>query len=186
MPGFAGSELLMDGDRITGIRTGDKGVGKNGVPKGNYEPGIDIRAKITILAEGARGSLTKQLIQNLHLDAGRNPQVYAVGVKEVWDVPKQKTTPGWVIHTMGWPLRNEEFGGGFIYNMDGGKVSIGLVIGLDYPDPHVDPHHAVSAIQDASVRARSSRGRRPAFLWSKGDSRRRILGPAAVLLQRAV
>jgi electron-transferring-flavoprotein dehydrogenase len=138
--GFTGAELLMEGDRLAGIRTGDKGVGKDGKPKGNYEPGIDIHAKITILAEGVRGSLTKQLIRRLHLDTGRNPQVYAVGVKEVWDVPKQKSARGWVIHTMGWPLRNEEFGGGFIYNMAEGRVSIGLVIGLDYPDPRVDPH----------------------------------------------
>jgi electron-transferring-flavoprotein dehydrogenase len=139
--GFAGAELLMDGNRVLGVRTGDKGVGKNGEPKGNYEQGIDIRAKVTVLAEGVRGSLTKQLIAKLHLDEGHNPQVYAVGVKEVWDVPKQEKAKGWVVHTMGWPLRNEEFGGGFIYNMEGGKVSIGLVIGLDYPDPHVDPHH---------------------------------------------
>jgi len=139
--GFAGSELLWEGNRLVGIRTGDKGVGRDGKPKGNYEPGIDIRAKITILAEGVRGSLTKQLISRLRLDAGSNPQVYAVGVKEVWDVPKQRSAPGWVFHTIGWPLRNEEFGGGFIYNMEGGRVSIGLVIGLDYPDPRVDPHH---------------------------------------------
>ncbi|HVQ63437.1 MAG TPA: electron transfer flavoprotein-ubiquinone oxidoreductase [Terriglobia bacterium] len=138
--GFAGAEPLMEGDRLIGIRTGDRGVGKDGKPKGNYEPGIDIHAPITILAEGVRGSLTKQLIQRLRLDQGRNPQVYAAGVKEVWDVPSQKAAPGWVFHTMGWPLRNEEFGGGFIYNMEGGRVSIGLVIGLDYPDPRVDPH----------------------------------------------
>jgi len=138
--GFAGAEPLMEGDRLVGVRTGDKGIGKDGTPKGNYEPGIDIRAKVTILAEGVRGSLTKQLVDQLALDKDRNPQVYAVGVKEVWDVPKQKLAPGWVFHTLGWPLRNEEFGGGFIYNMEGGRVSIGLVIGLDYPDPHVDPH----------------------------------------------
>jgi electron-transferring-flavoprotein dehydrogenase len=138
--GFAGAEPILDGNRLVGIRTGDKGVDKNGNPKGNYGPGIDIRAKVTILAEGVRGSLTKQLVSQLALDKDRNPQVYAVGVKEVWDVPKQKTAPGWVYHTMGWPLRNEEFGGGFIYNMEGGRVSIGLVIGLDYPDPQVDPH----------------------------------------------
>jgi electron-transferring-flavoprotein dehydrogenase len=138
--GFAGAQLLMEGDRLLGVRTGDKGIGKDRKPKGNYEPGIDIRARVTILAEGVRGSLTKQLISKLRLDQGRNPQVFAVGVKEVWDVPKQKAAAGWVIHTMGWPLRNEEFGGGFIYNMEGGRVSIGLVIGLDYPDPSLDPH----------------------------------------------
>jgi electron-transferring-flavoprotein dehydrogenase len=123
-----------------GVRTGDKGIDKLGHPKSNFEPGIDIRAKITILAEGARGSLTKQLIRKFNLNKERNPQVYAAGVKEIWDVPKEKNHRGRVIHTMGWPLRNEEFGGGFIYNMADGRVSIGFVIGLDYLDPRVDPH----------------------------------------------
>jgi electron-transferring-flavoprotein dehydrogenase len=138
--GFAGSDLLIEGDKVVGVRTGDKGVDKRGNKKGNFEPGIDIRAKVTILAEGSRGSLTKQLVKKFALDRDRNPQVYTVGVKEVWDVPKEKQTGGRVIHTMGWPLRNEEFGGGFIYNMADGRVSIGLVIGLDYLDPRVDPH----------------------------------------------
>ncbi len=137
---FPAADLLIEGDRVVGVRTGDKGIDKRGTPKGNFEPGIDIRAKVTILAEGSRGSLTKQLIKTFNLDRDRNPQVYTVGVKEVWDVPKEKQTGGRVIHTMGWPLRNEEFGGGFIYNMADGRVSIGLVIGLDYLDPRVDPH----------------------------------------------
>src|SRR5438094_2661063 len=138
--GFAGADLLIEGDRVGGVRTGDKGVDKRGNRKGNFEPGIDIRAKVTILAEGSRGSLTKQLVKKFALDRDRNPQVYTVGVKEVWDVPKEKQTGGRVIHTMGWPLRNEEFGGGFIYNMAEGRVSIGLVVGLDYRDPRLDPH----------------------------------------------
>jgi electron-transferring-flavoprotein dehydrogenase len=138
--GFAGTDLLIENDMAAGVQTGDKGINKDGKPKGNFEPGIDIRAKITILAEGARGSLTKQLIRKLNLDKDRNPQVYAVGVKEIWDVPKEKKTGGRVIHTMGWPLRNEEFGGGFIYNMADGRVSVGFVIGLDYLDPRLDPH----------------------------------------------
>src|SRR6185295_17960893 len=138
--GFTGADLLIEGDAVVGVRTGDKGVDKSGKPKANFEPGMDVRAKITILAEGSRGSLTKQLIRRFNLDKERNPQVYAVGVKEVWDVPKEKNTGGRVIHTMGWPLRNEEFGGGFIYNMSAGRVAIGLVIGLDYPDPLLDPH----------------------------------------------
>src|SRR5437763_8679985 len=137
--GFAGSELLIEGDTLVGVRTGDKGIDKLGNRKANFEPGIDIRAKITILAEGARGSLTKQLVQEMQLDRGRNPQVYALGIKEVWNVPSERNSGGWVIHTMGWPLRHNEFGGGFIYNMADGKVSIGFVIGLDYPDPRVDP-----------------------------------------------
>jgi electron-transferring-flavoprotein dehydrogenase len=138
--GFAGADLLIEGDTLVGVRTGDKGIDKFGKPRGNFEPGIDIRAKITILAEGSRGSLTKQLIRKFNLDKASNPQVFAVGVKEVWDVPKEKKTGGRVIHTMGWPLRNEEFGGGFIYNMADGRVSIGFVIGLDYLDPLLDPH----------------------------------------------
>ncbi len=139
-PGFAGADLLFEGDRVAGVRTGDKGIDKLGHTKGNFEPGIDIRAKITILAEGSRGSLTKHIVHRFNLDKGRNPQVYAVGVKEVWDVPKEKTTGGRVIHTTGWPLQNEEFGGGFVYNMADGRVSIGFVIGLDYLDPRLDPH----------------------------------------------
>src|SRR3989441_536042 len=138
--GFAGSELLIEGDTVVGVRTGDKGIDKLGNPKANFEPGIDIRAKITILAEGARGSLTKPLIRKFNLNKERNPQVFAVGVKEVWDVPKERNTRGRVIHTMCLPLRNDEFGGGFIYNMAEGRVSIGFVIGLDYLDPRLDPH----------------------------------------------
>jgi electron-transferring-flavoprotein dehydrogenase len=138
--GFAGAELLIEGDTVVGVRTGDKGINKFGKVRENFEPGIDIRAKITILAEGSRGSLTKQLITKFDLNKNRNPMVFAVGVKEVWDVPKEKKTGGRVIHTLGWPLRNEEFGGGFIYNMADGRVSIGFVVGLDYLDPRLDPH----------------------------------------------
>jgi electron-transferring-flavoprotein dehydrogenase len=138
--GFSGAELLIENDSLVGIRTGDKGIDKAAKPKSNFEPGIDIRAKITILAEGSRGSLTKQLIHRFNLNRDRNPQVFAVGVKEIWDVPADKAKNGRVIHTMGWPLRNEEFGGGFIYNMSEGRVSIGFVIGLDYLDPRLDPH----------------------------------------------
>jgi electron-transferring-flavoprotein dehydrogenase len=94
--------------------------------------------------------LTKQLVKKFKLDEDRNPQVYAVGVKEVWDVPKEKNTGGRVIHTMGWPLRNEEFGGGFIYNMADGRVSIGLVVGLDYLDP-AGSASTISTIQNASL-----------------------------------
>jgi electron-transferring-flavoprotein dehydrogenase len=138
--GFAGADLLIEDGNVIGVRTGDKGIDKFGKKKANYEPGIDVHAKITILAEGARGSLTKQLVRTFNLDAGCNPQVYTAGVKEVWDVPNQKSVTGRVIHTMGWPLRNEEFGGGFIYNMADGRVSVGLVVGLDYRDPGLDPH----------------------------------------------
>src|SRR5438128_7814154 len=103
--GFAGADLLIEGDTVVGVRTGDKGIDKFGNPRENFEPGIDIHAKITILAEGCRGSLTKQLIKRFNLNRESNPQVFAAGVKEIWDVPKERNTGGRVIHTMGWPLR---------------------------------------------------------------------------------
>lgn len=139
-PGFAGQELLIEGDRVLGVRCGDRGLDKDGQPKGNFEAGIDIIAKVTILAEGSRGSLTKALIQRLRLDEGRNPQIYATGVKEVWEVPEGRLPAGDVHHTMGWPLASEEYGGGFLYGMQGNRISAGFVVGLDYRNPWTDPH----------------------------------------------
>ncbi len=140
MPGFPASSLLWDGDRVVGVRTGDKGIDKHGKKKGNYEAGVDIRAKVTILAEGARGSLTKTAVAKLKLDAGRFPMVYTLGIKELWEVPKGRIQKGEVIHTMGEPLGWETFGGGFIYGVSDTEISVGLVIGLDYRDPFLDPH----------------------------------------------
>src|SRR5437016_11199787 len=102
--GFAGSELLFDGNRVAGVRTDDKGVDKQNQRKSNFEPGYDLKAKVTILAEGPRGSLTKQLIARFNLDKDRNPQTYGVGVKELWEVPSGRIAEGEVIYTMGWPL----------------------------------------------------------------------------------
>jgi electron-transferring-flavoprotein dehydrogenase len=126
--------------RVIGVRTGDKGRDKDGNPKANFEPGIDIHAKVTILGEGVRGSLAKGLIEKLHLDADSHAQVYALGIKELWQMPKGSVTPGEVIHTMGWPLRDDAFGGGFIYTMADDIIDIGLVVGLDYKDPMLEPH----------------------------------------------
>ena len=138
--GFPGAELLIEGDSVVGVRTGDKGIDKNGNRKGNYEPGIDIRAKVTVLGEGPRGTLTKQVVQRWKMD-GLNPQIYAVGVKEVWEVPEGNMPAGKIIHTMGYPLTSETFGGGFIYGMANNLVSIGFVVGLDYRNPFLDPHN---------------------------------------------
>jgi electron-transferring-flavoprotein dehydrogenase len=140
--GFSASEILYDGDRIVGVRTGDRGVGKDGERKSNFEPGVDIRAKVTILTDGVRGNLTKALVRRLGLDAGRAPQLYAIGIKELWEVPPDRLPAGTVMHTMGYPLRRDEFGGGFIYAMPDGLVSVGFVSGLDYRDPMFDPHIA--------------------------------------------
>src|SRR4051795_2495968 len=138
---FAAARVLVENGRVVGVRTGDKGIDKNGQPKANFEPGVDIRAKITILAEGPRGTLTKQLATMFDLYAGKNPQVYSLGIKELWQLPDDRYAPGTVIHTMGWPLDMETFGGGFIYGMKDRIVDIGLVIGLDYRNPTTDPHH---------------------------------------------
>jgi electron-transferring-flavoprotein dehydrogenase len=140
LPEFPGAELLYDGDRVIGVRTGDKGIGKNGEKKENYAPGADIFAKVTILGEGARGSLTKKLVDKLKLDEDRNPQVYAAGVKEIWELPSGRVRPGFVMHTLGYPLPNDTFGGGFVYGMKDDLLDIGLVVGLDYQDPFTDPH----------------------------------------------
>jgi electron-transferring-flavoprotein dehydrogenase len=145
--GFAASEVLFDGQRVTGVRTGDRGIDKSGQRKSTFEPGVDIRAKVTIFCDGVRGNLTKTLVRTLDLDAGRLPQIYAIGIKELWEVPADRLAAGSVIHTMGYPLRMEEFGGAFIYAMPGNLVSIGFVAGLDYKDPMFDPHVAFQRLK---------------------------------------
>ncbi|MDQ6825007.1 MAG: electron transfer flavoprotein-ubiquinone oxidoreductase, partial [Candidatus Eremiobacteraeota bacterium] len=125
---------------VIGVRAGDKGLDKSGNPKPNYEPGPDLIAKVTVLGEGPRGTLAKQLNQKLRLDSGKNPQVYSIGIKELWQMPKGSTPAGQVIHTLGHPLDNDTFGGGFIYAMADDIWDIGFVVGLDYKNPLLDPH----------------------------------------------
>lgn len=140
-PEFPGSEMLYDAnDRVIGVRTGDKGVDKDGKPKGNFEPGIDLIAKVTVLGEGSRGSLTKKLTERLGLNEGKEPQVFSLGVKELWEVPGGNIEEGEVIHTLGFPSDSKTYGGGWIYGMANNTVSIGYVTGLDYIDPGIDPH----------------------------------------------
>ena len=140
--GFPGTELLYEGARVVGVRTGDRGLDRHGERKSTFEPGVDVRARVTVLADGVRGNLTKTLIRRFGLDAGRSPQSYAIGIKELWDVAPDRLPAGSVIHTMGHPLRHEEFGGGFIYALPEGRLSVGFVAGLDYRDPLFDPHVA--------------------------------------------
>ena len=145
--GFAGQEVLLDGSRVLGVRTGDRGRGKQGEPKANFEPGVDIHAKVTIFCDGVRGNLTKQLRRHLALGQGREPEQFAIGLKELWELPEGRIETGTVIHTLGHPLRHEEFGGGFIYALPERLVSLGLVVGLDYHDPLFDPHVAFNAFK---------------------------------------
>ena len=139
-PEFAGVELLYEGERVIGVRTGDKGLDAQGNKKGNYEPGTDLHAKVTVLGEGSRGNLTKDVIAHFKLDEGKNPAGFEVGVKEVWQLPEARLQPGEVIHTMGYPLAADAFGGGFIYGMKDGQVAVGQLTSLDYSDPFLDPH----------------------------------------------
>jgi electron-transferring-flavoprotein dehydrogenase len=140
-PEFPGAEMLFDEhDRVVGVRTGDKGINKEGETKGNFEPGVDLLAKVTVLGEGSRGSLAKQLMQRLGLNENAEPQVFSLGVKELWEVPAGNFEEGRVVHTLGFPSDTKTYGGGWIYGMKDNIVSIGYVTGLDYLDPLIDPH----------------------------------------------
>jgi len=140
-PEFPGSELLYDDeDRVIGVRTGDKGIGKDGEHKGNFEPGVDLLAKVTVLGEGSRGSLAKQLMARLGLGDDSEPQVFSIGVKELWEVPAGNFEEGRVIHTLGFPSDTKTYGGGWIYGLKDNVISIGYVTGLDYVDAMIDPH----------------------------------------------
>ena len=162
--GFAGSELLYDGGRVTGVRTDDKGIDKQNQEKSNFEPGYDVKAKVVVLAEGTRGSLTKQLVQKFDLMKDRNPQTYGVGVKELWEVPGGRIEAGEVIYTMGYPLTTKEYGGAWIYGSKGNGsnggaskdniVSLGFVTGLDYDDPRLDPQHVLQTFKQHPFIAR--------------------------------
>jgi electron-transferring-flavoprotein dehydrogenase len=140
-PEFPGADLLYDeNDCVTGVRTGDKGIDKEGKPKANFEPGVDLRAKVTVLGEGPRGSLTKKLVERLGLAEGREPQTYVIGVKELWELPDDRYPTGRVTHTLGFPSDVHTYGGGWIYGMQNRVLNIGYVTGLDYKDPLLDPH----------------------------------------------
>jgi electron-transferring-flavoprotein dehydrogenase len=143
---FAGRELLYEKNGIAGVVTDDKGVDKNGKPKDNFTPGYELRAKITVLAEGPRGSLTKEMVSRLKLD-GLNPQVYGIGIKELWDVQPGRIETGYVAHMLGWPLTSDLYGGGWIYGLRDNRVSVGLVVSLEYKNPLFDPHEAFQKLK---------------------------------------
>ena len=153
--GFAGAGLLWDDDsgdvetaRVAGVRTDDKGVDKEGRPKGNFEPGYELRSKITILAEGTRGNCAKELIGRLGLEDPNHAQTYGLGVKELWEIPAGRVAKGEVMYTLGYPLTSREYGGAWVYGISDTLVSIGYVTGLDYQDPRIDPHHAFQSFKE--------------------------------------
>jgi electron-transferring-flavoprotein dehydrogenase len=138
--GFAGAEVLYDEDgAVRGVATGNVGVGKDGQPTANFQPGVELIGKYTLFAEGARGHLGKVVIAKFKLDEGRDPQTWGIGVKELWEIDPAKHVPGLVLHSAGWPLDNSTYGGGFMYHAEHRLVSIGLVVGLGYKNPYLEP-----------------------------------------------
>ena len=151
-PGFAAAEPFFNADgSVGGVRIGDMGVAKDGSHKPGYTQGIDIKAPITVLAEGCRGHLTKQLIAKYRLDAGRDPQTYGIGIKELWQLPPGRVEPGKVVHTIGWPMDPATYGGSFLYHLDKDRVAIGFVTGLDYEDPMLSPFEAFQQVKHHPV-----------------------------------
>ena len=147
-PGFAAAEPFFNADgSVGGVRIGDMGVAKDGSHKPGYTQGIDIKAPITVLAEGCRGHLSKQLIAKYALDKNSDPQTYGIGIKELWQLPPGRVQPGKVVHTLGWPLDSRTYGGSFIYHMDKDRLAIGFVTGLDYEDPLLSPFEAFQQLK---------------------------------------
>jgi electron-transferring-flavoprotein dehydrogenase len=146
-PGFAAAEVLYNDagaeqgglPSVKGVATGNMGIDKEGEPTGDFQLGMELHGKYTIFAEGARGHLGKQLIAKFKLDAGKDPQSYGLGIKEVWEIDPARHTPGFVMHTAGWPMDNDTYGGAFLYHMEDNKVSLGFITGLDYANPYLSP-----------------------------------------------
>jgi electron-transferring-flavoprotein dehydrogenase len=140
-PGFAASEVLYNDDgSVKGVATGNMGIGKDGKPTADFQLGMELHARYTVFAEGARGHLGKQLISRFKLDDGRDPQSYSIGIKEVWEIDPARHTPGLALHSAGWPLNNDTYGGSFLYHMEGNQIAVGFVVGLDYANPWLSPY----------------------------------------------
>jgi electron-transferring-flavoprotein dehydrogenase len=139
-PGFSAAEVLYNSDgSVKGVATGNLGIGKDGEPTGEFQLGMELHAKYTVFAEGSRGHLGKQLIDKFKLDAGKDPQTYAIGIKELWEVDPTQAKPGHVIHSLGWPMDNQTYGGAFLYHLEDNKVTLGLITGLEYSNPWLSP-----------------------------------------------
>ncbi|MEK7946970.1 electron transfer flavoprotein-ubiquinone oxidoreductase [Pigmentiphaga sp. YJ18] len=164
-PGFAAAEILYNEDgSVKGVATGDMGVGRDGQPTDQYQPGMELHARYTIFAEGSRGHLGRQLNEKLKLDAGKDPQSYGIGIKELWEIDPAKHQPGLVIHTAGWPLDADTYGGSFLYHLEDNKVAIGLIVGLDYSNPWLSPFEEFQRFKThPSIRGFLEGGKRIAY-----------------------
>ena len=161
-PGFAAAEVLYNEDgSVKGVATGNLGIGKDGEPTDNFQLGMELHAKYTVFSEGARGHLGKQLLSKFKLTEGKDPQTYAIGIKELWEIPAEQAKPGLVVHTAGWPLNDDAFGGGFLYHLEGNQVTLGYVIGLDYANPWMSPFEEMQRWKThPSIRAHIEGGKR--------------------------
>ncbi len=158
-PGFPASELLFNEDgSVKGIQIGDMGVGEDGQPKDGYEPGMELHAKYTVFGEGCRGHLGKQLIEKFHLDNGKTPQHYGLGFKEIWTVPSEQHQLGKVVHTGGWPLTEGASGGGFMYHLENNQIAVGLIVDLNYKNPHLSPFDEFQRFKTHPVIAKTLTG----------------------------
>ena len=163
-PGFAATEIIYEDNRVCGIITGDKGVNRHGEPKSNYQPGMELRAKQVIFAEGCRGSLTKQLFSHYELRKDIQPQTYGLGIKELWEIPAEFHQAGKVVHTIGWPLAQNTYGGSFVYHLDKHLLAIGFVIGLDYQNPYLNPYEEFQRFKThPCIRPLLEKGKRIAY-----------------------
>jgi len=164
-PGFTAAEVLYDDQgRVRGVATGNMGVGKDGEPTEHFQLGMELLGKYTIFAEGARGHLGKQLIAKYRLAEGKDPQTYAIGIKELWEIDPAKAKPGLVVHTAGWPMDDHTFGGGFLYHLEGNKVTLGFVIGLDYQNPWMSPFEEMQRWKThPAIRAHLEGGKRLSY-----------------------
>jgi len=161
-PGFAAAEVLYDErGRVAGVATGNMGVSKEGVPGDAFQLGMELRGRYTVFAEGARGHLGRQLLEKFDLACGRDTQTFAIGLKELWEVPADKAQPGRVVHTAGWPMEGDTFGGGFLYHLSDRQVTLGFVIGLDYANPYLSPFEEFQRWKThPAIRAHIEGGRR--------------------------
>lgn len=163
-PGFAASELLFEGNRVVGIATGDMGVEKSGEHGPNYQPGMELRATYTLFGEGCRGSLSKQLMAHYDLRRGVQPQTYALGVKELWEIPAEAHQKGLIVHSVGWPLPKDTYGGSWLYHWGDNLVSYGFVVGLDYSNPWLSPFEEMQRLKThPAMRPHFEGGRRLSY-----------------------
>jgi electron-transferring-flavoprotein dehydrogenase len=163
--GFAAAEILYDDDgRVLGVATGDMGVGRDGKQKETFTPGYELRARYTLFAEGCRGSLTKGLFERHNMRSGADPQTYALGIKELWEIDPEKHHPGRVIHTIGWPVDTKTYAGSFLYHLEDNQVAVGYVVGLDYRNPHMSPFEEFQRFKThPEIRPTFEGGRRVAY-----------------------